>query len=133
MNANPLGFSIGLQLYTVEKEMEEDPAGTLKRVAAVGYKEVETSPFSKISTQDLRKLLDDAGLKSPSGHHLLPDLQIKLQEKIDRAKELGQEYMVVTVPSWLIRRVLRVIRRMGNWVCFSPSSRDYARRLAMEC
>jgi hypothetical protein len=31
---------IGLQLYTVGKEMEEDPRGTLKRVAAVGYKEV---------------------------------------------------------------------------------------------
>jgi sugar phosphate isomerase/epimerase len=100
MNANPRGLPIGLQLYTVGKEMDEDPAGTLKHVAAVGYKEVEVSPMSKISTKDLRKLLDDVGLKSPSGHYMLPDLLGNVQQKIDQAKDLGQQYMVVTVP-WI--------------------------------
>lgn len=98
MNANPLGLPIGLQLYTVGKEMDDDPMGTLRQVAAVGYKEVEVSPMSKMSPKDLRKALDDFGLKSPSGHYMLPDLQSKLQQNIDAAKELGQEYMVVTVP-----------------------------------
>jgi sugar phosphate isomerase/epimerase len=98
MNANPLGLPIGLQLYTVGKEMDADPAGTLKQVAAIGYKDVEVSPMSKISTKDLRHLLDEFGLKSPSGHYMLPDLLANLQQKIDQAKELGQQYMVVTVP-----------------------------------
>jgi sugar phosphate isomerase/epimerase len=98
MNANPLGLPIGLQLYTVGKEMDNDPVGTLRQVAAVGYKEVELSPLSKISSRDLRKALDDCGLKNPSGHYMLPDLQSKLQQNIDAAKELGQEYMIVTVP-----------------------------------
>src|SRR5271155_2357009 len=59
MNANPLNLPIGLQLYTVGDEMDSDPAGTLKAVAAVGYKQVELSPLSKTSANDLKKMLDD--------------------------------------------------------------------------
>jgi sugar phosphate isomerase/epimerase len=78
--------------------MDSDPAGTLKAVAAAGYKQVELSPLAKTSANDLKKMLDDAGLKNPSGHYMLPDLMTKLQEKIDFAHQFGQEFMVVTVP-----------------------------------
>ena len=98
MNANPLNMPIGLQLYTVGQEMDSDPAGTLKAVAAAGYKQVELSPLSKTSASDLKKMLDDAGLKNPSGHYMLPDLMSKLQEKIDFAHQFGEKFMVVTVP-----------------------------------
>ncbi|MGA8597027.1 MAG: sugar phosphate isomerase/epimerase [Bryobacteraceae bacterium] len=98
MNANPLNLPIGLQLYTVGKEMDADPAGTLKRVAAIGYKEVELSPIGKTSAKDLLKGVEDAGLKNPSGHYMLPDLMSNLQQKIDLAKEFGEDYMIVTVP-----------------------------------
>lgn len=89
---------IGLQLYTVGKEMDADPFGTLKRVAAIGYQTVELSPMAKVPLPDLKKGLDDVGLKNPAGHYLLPDLMTKLEHNIDAAKQLGQEYMVVTVP-----------------------------------
>jgi len=89
---------IGLQLYTVGKEMDADPFGTLKQVAAIGYKTVELSPMSKVPLADLRKGLDDVGLKTPAGHYLLPDLMNKLDQNIDAAKQLGQQYMIVTVP-----------------------------------
>jgi sugar phosphate isomerase/epimerase len=98
MHGNPLGLPIGLQLYTLGKEMDNDPVGTLKLVAAAGYQEVELSPLAKLSPADLRKALADTGLKNPSGHYLLPDLLKDLQSKVDFAKELGQEYMIVTVP-----------------------------------
>ena len=39
--ANPYDLPIGLQLYSVRRQMAKDPEGTLKRVAAIGYKEVE--------------------------------------------------------------------------------------------
>ena len=55
MNANPLDLPIGLQLYTVGHEMYSDPAGTLKAVAAAGYKQVELSPLAKTSAKDLKK------------------------------------------------------------------------------
>jgi sugar phosphate isomerase/epimerase len=98
MNGDPMNTPIGLQLYTVGKEMDGDPFGTLKQVAAVGYKNVELSPMGKTSIQDLKKGLDDVGLKNSSGHYLLQDLMAKLEQNIDAAKQLGQEYMVVTVP-----------------------------------
>jgi sugar phosphate isomerase/epimerase len=89
---------IGLQLYTVGKEMDADPFGTLKKVAAVGYKTVELSPPAKVPLADLKKGLDDVGLKNPSGHYLLQDLLKNLDQNIDAAHRLGQQYMVVTVP-----------------------------------
>src|SRR4029077_7142228 len=98
MNASPLNLPIGLQLYTVGDEMDRDPAGTLKAVAAAGYKQVELSPLSKTPVKDLKKALDDAGLKNPSGHYLLPDLISNVQEKIDLAHQFGQEFMVVAAP-----------------------------------
>src|ERR1700724_4566230 len=98
MKAGPLNLPIGLQLYTVGQEMDSDAAGTLKAVAAAGYKQVELSPLSKTSANDLKKMLDDAGLKNPSGHYMLPDLIGNLQEKVDFAHKFGQEFMVVTVP-----------------------------------
>jgi len=72
MNASPLNLPIGLQLYTVGQEMDNDPAATLRAVAAAGYQQVELSPLAKTSAKDLRKMLDDTGLKNPSGHYMLP-------------------------------------------------------------
>ena len=96
--------NIGLQLYTVGHEMDSDPAGTLKAVAAAGYKQVELSPLSKTPPKDLKKMLEDVGLKNPSGHYMLPDLMSKLPEMIDVAQVFGQEFMVVTVP-WVAESV----------------------------
>lgn len=98
MNGNPLGRPIGLQLYTVGKEMDADPFGTLKQVAAIGYQNVELSPLGKTPLKDLKKALDDVGLKNSSGHYMLPELMTHLDRNVNAAKELGQEYMVITVP-----------------------------------
>jgi sugar phosphate isomerase/epimerase len=98
MHANPLGLPIGLQLYTVGDQMNAAPAATLKAVAAVGYKNVELSPLSKVPAKDLKKMLDDNGLKNPSGHYMLPELLSKPDEMIELAKVFGQEFMIVTVP-----------------------------------
>jgi sugar phosphate isomerase/epimerase len=100
LNAKSIQAPIGLQLYTVGKEMDADPFGTLKRVAAVGYKNVELSPLAKVPLADLRKGLDDVGLKNSAGHYLLPDLMTKLDKNVGVAKQLGQAYMVITVP-WI--------------------------------
>jgi len=98
MEATPLNAPIGLQLYSVGAEMDRDPAGTLKAVAAAGYTAVELSPLAKTPAKDLKRMLNDTGLKNPSGHYMLPDLMSKLPEMIELAKLFGQEYMIVTVP-----------------------------------
>jgi sugar phosphate isomerase/epimerase len=98
MNAGPLNLPVGLQLYTVGKEMDSDPAGTLRAVAAAGYQQVELSPLSKTPPKELKKMLDDSGLRNPSGHYLLPDLMGRLPEMVDLAHLFGQKFMIVTVP-----------------------------------
>ncbi len=38
---------VGIQLYTVRKEMSEDAAGTLKKLAKIGFKELESARSDK--------------------------------------------------------------------------------------
>lgn len=66
--ANPLGKPIGIQLYTVKEAIEADAAGTLKRLRAIGYREVETAGFGKLTARQFRQRLDDNGLACPSAH-----------------------------------------------------------------
>lgn len=96
--ATPLGLPIGLQVYTVGAEMDRDPLGTLKAIVAIGYKQVEISPKGKVTAPDLKRMLDDCGLKNPSGHYMLFDLLPDLQKNIDLAHQFGEHYMVVTMP-----------------------------------
>jgi sugar phosphate isomerase/epimerase len=66
--ANPLGRPIGIQLYTVNAAMQEDPAGTLMKLRAIGFGEVESAGFGKLTSKQFRQRLDDAGLACPSAH-----------------------------------------------------------------
>lgn len=67
---------LGIQLYSIREDMKKDPAGTLKQVAAMGYKNVEHAnyvnrKFYGYSAAEFKKLLGDLGLKMPSGHTVL--------------------------------------------------------------
>ena len=66
--SNPLGRPVGIQLYTVNVAMREDPAGTLRKLRDIGFGEVEAAGFGKLSARQFRQLLDDAGLACPSAH-----------------------------------------------------------------
>jgi sugar phosphate isomerase/epimerase len=64
---------LGLQLYSVRDYMKTDPLGTLKKLAEMGYKNVEhanyvNNKFYGYSATEFRKILDDLGLSMPSGH-----------------------------------------------------------------
>ncbi|HXC09852.1 MAG TPA: sugar phosphate isomerase/epimerase [Steroidobacteraceae bacterium] len=89
-SANPLGRPIGIQLYTVNGEMKEDPAGTLKKIREIGFGEVETAGFGKLSAKQFRGLLDDAGLACPSAH--LPFDMGNLGSTFEDAHALGATY-----------------------------------------
>lgn len=96
-----LNRPIGLEMYTVGADFDKDPLGTMQKVAAAGYQIVELSPqgpTSKVTVADIKKGLAATGLKNPSGHYMLPDLQAHLDERINTAKDLGESLMVVSVP-----------------------------------
>lgn len=89
--ADPLDRPIGLQLYTVGQQLKEDFDGTLKKVAAIGYRVVETAGFFGKKPAEAKKALDDAGLKCLSLHIWSPG---GIQETIPYAKELGAKYVI---------------------------------------
>jgi hypothetical protein len=88
--ANPLGRPIGIQLYTVNGPMREDPAGTLKKLREIGFGEVESAGFGKLSAKEFRRHLDDAGLACPSAH-LQFDVD-NLGPTFENAHALGAAY-----------------------------------------
>ena len=58
----------GVQLYTARGSLGRDLPGTLKAIADIGYREVETAGYHGRTNADFRKALDDAGLAAPSAH-----------------------------------------------------------------
>jgi sugar phosphate isomerase/epimerase len=88
--STPLGRPVGIQLYTVNGAMQEDPAGTLKKIREIGFGEVETAGFGKLSAKEFRGLLDDAGLACPSAH-LQFDMD-NLGPTFEAAHALGATY-----------------------------------------
>ena len=68
--------NIGIQLYSVRDEMKKDPLQTLKKVAEMGYKNVEhanyvNGKFYGYEPKEFHRILDDLGLTMPSGHTVM--------------------------------------------------------------
>src|SRR5262249_61863854 len=59
---------VGMQLYTVRVDLEKDFDGTLAKVAAIGYKEVEFAGYFGHTPQQVRAALKAHGLASPAAH-----------------------------------------------------------------
>jgi sugar phosphate isomerase/epimerase len=90
---------IGLQLYTVRKEMLADAAGTLKQVAQIGYKEIESAKSQKgnyygLTPAEIKSMTSDLGLDLISGH---VQIDADWQKSIDQAAETGQPFLICSV------------------------------------
>lgn len=88
---------IGLQLYTVRALFEPDPIGTLEKVAAIGYREVEYGGggYDKMDHAALRKAMDRLGLKCPSIHVGYEALAADLGAVVRMANTLGVDTIVL--------------------------------------
>lgn len=85
----------GIQLYMVKDDLAKDPAGTLGKIATMGYREVETAGTGDLTAAAFRKLIDTAGLHCPSAH-----LFFGFQETgklLEDAHALGVNYVVSSV------------------------------------
>lgn len=99
---------IGTQLYTVDAELKQDFEGTLRKVAAIGYRDVELPGFYGRSARDMRRALQSADLSCASAH--IPQrpwetgslgLATDLEAVVRYATELGLHYVVCPMP-WLL-------------------------------
>ena len=98
---------IGLQLYSLRAIIKDDIKSIIEKVAAIGYKEVETYGYSAkggfwgLDAKAFASLLKQNGITSPSGHFTMDDYMSgksteQLKSYIEAANILGSEY--VTVP-----------------------------------
>jgi len=85
---------IGVQLYTVRNEMAKDFDGSLRKIAEIGYKQVEFAGYYNRTPEQVKALLAQLGLESPSVHVPLADLRDDLPKAIDAAKVIGHRYLI---------------------------------------
>lgn len=79
-------MSYSLQLYTLRNAIQEDLAGTIRKVAEIGFAQVE--PYNFVATaKELGAALRENGLTAPTGH--APLLSQDQDEIFAAAKELG--------------------------------------------
>jgi len=121
---NSKKYLVGLQLYTFFNQIDDDVPGTLKKIADIGYKEIE-SAFSKkggyygMKPKEFAKLVNDVGMSWKS-HHVtgapfkmppnakpitdangnpvkfppMRNLRENMQELVDEAADGGIPYLV---------------------------------------
>lgn len=85
---------IGLQLYTVREAMKLDVDGTLAKVAAVGYKEVEFAGYFDKTPQAIRAMLDAHHLTAPSAHRDYVVVEKEWPQALDAAHTIGHKFLV---------------------------------------
>lgn len=96
--AMPLGLKPGIQLYSVREQMAQDFEGTLAAVHESGYLEVESAALPKKPAAEIRKALDQAGLKCVSSHRSFVDVTTNLEATTEFEKILGVSYIICPGP-----------------------------------
>jgi sugar phosphate isomerase/epimerase len=64
---------VGIQLFTLFRQMNEDPKATLEKVAAVGYKEIESAfntrgGYYGYKAKEFKQIVEDLGMKWRAHH-----------------------------------------------------------------
>jgi sugar phosphate isomerase/epimerase len=100
---------IGIQLYSIRDDMKKNPLDTLKKLAEMGYKNVEHAnyidrKFYGYNAKEFRKILNGLGMKMPSGHTVLDrakhwdasklDFTDVWKYTIEDAAICGQKYVI---------------------------------------
>lgn len=94
--AKPFWTRVGLETYSFRRELAKDFDGTLALIRKMGFTEVEAAGLYGFSSQDLRKKLDNAGLRCTS--MMAPDFSKDLDAIAKDAQVLGSRY---AVSSWI--------------------------------
>ena len=99
---------VGIQLYSVRDDMKKDPLATLRQLAAMGYKNVEHADyvdrkFYGYTAKEFKAILDDLGIKMPSGHTVMgpkhwddakKDFTDLWKYTVEDAAFMGQQYVI---------------------------------------
>jgi sugar phosphate isomerase/epimerase len=121
--AQPRQWLPGLQLWTVRDLLANDPDGTLRRIADIGYREVETAGLAGVTPGAFSEKLKHNGLAAPSIHADYDSLRGDLGSVVREARTFGASFIVCpsvdagerrTSEDW--KRVCRTLARAGQAV-----------------
>ncbi len=117
---------IGLELYSVRGDLMKDLPGTVTAVAKMGYEVVEFySPYfnwTPEQAKDVRKLLDDLGIKCLSTHNGVNAISDKLIEKaIDLNQTIGSKAIIIASPP--------KVQGVDGWKSFAEALTKAAEKL----
>jgi sugar phosphate isomerase/epimerase len=90
-----LNGPLAVQLWSFREDFKKDVPGTLKRVRALGFTDVELAGYYGMTAKQFRAALDQAGLRAVSMHIEYEEARDKLDEVIRDAKTLGAQYVGV--------------------------------------
>ncbi len=86
---------VALQLYTIGGDMRKDAAGSLAKVAKLGFKAVEFAGYPSEDAKEVRKMLDDNGLKCCGSHTGINTLEgDNLAKSVEFAKRIGNTRLI---------------------------------------
>lgn len=112
---------IGIQLYTVRDVLKGDFEGTLSRIGAIGYREVEFAGYFDHTPEQVRAALASAGLTAPATHVGPDNLDKGWDDVVNTAKAVGHEYVIVawipeerrkTIDDW--KRIAEQLNQAGT-------------------
>jgi sugar phosphate isomerase/epimerase len=111
---------IGIQLYSLRRELAKDFEGTLARVADIGYTEVEFAGYHDRNPAQVKATLERTGLAAPSAHVPISHLRERWTRTLDEAGMVGHRYLIV---AWIpqeerasrdgMKRIVELFQRAG--------------------
>jgi sugar phosphate isomerase/epimerase len=116
-------FGVGLQMYTIRDAMTADALGSLKKVSALGYKNLELAGYADgkfygFAPAEFKKIVNDLGMDVVSSHTNVEAAGVTLDNaKImaDKHAELGVKYCIQPWIEEKDRNIETYKRMIANW------------------
>jgi len=105
---------IGLQLYTIRDAMTADPAGSLKKVAEIGYKYLELAGYADgkfygYEPVEFKKLVNDLGMEILSSHTQVEAQGITLENAQKMAEDHAKLGVKYCIQPWVVEEARTTI------------------------
>jgi len=89
---------LGIQLWTVKEEAAKDLEGTMKKLYAIGFRQIEFAGFYGKTAAEIGALMKGIGFTLVSMHAGADDIAAKGDSIIADAKTLGLKYIICSSP-----------------------------------
>lgn len=86
---------VAVQLYSVRDEAEKDFAGTVKKIAEMGYDGVELAGLYGLSTEEMLRALEEAELPAVSAHVPVEEFEKDMEKTLDQYEALGCRWLAI--------------------------------------